>query len=274
MPRPRSALSRSSTPSSPQKLKRKSYVPVPAALNMTNGAGSVGMAPTSSAGSTSSARSSASNSNGNKHGGVFFGSSDQAAAKHAARVASAASGTGKVLSDLQFELSTARGALETTKNTLRITQTAVDNLSRDREELTSHRDSLRLENEGLSKMLARKDRMLAEAKDQAKEQARLAEECTAKAATLESQAEEMNARTTRAESEYEALRGGLQSAKEGWEKQVHELKTSQEEMQKRHAQQLADALQTQRERTSRAFAAITISDALTDQIAPLVQYGL
>lgn len=249
LPRPASAAgSQHTTASSTQdKPRRRSYVPV---SQQNNGHHSIA---SSSASTSSSARSSNVAANSNK-GGVFFGSGDQVAAKHKARVASAASGTGKVLSDLQFELSTVRGALETTRTTLRTTQRAVETLSRTKEELNDHVDSLRLENEGLTKMLSRRERMLAEssaraekAESQAKEEAALADERGTKASTLEAQFDEMSESTKRNESSYEALRTSVQSAKEGWARQLQELKQAQEEMQKRHVQELQQALSTQSE---------------------------
>lgn len=253
MPRPQSQASiPASAFSSPRKSKRRSYVPVPAALNsaaLSNGPATTPIANTPSSSSTHSVRSNGSANT--KAGGVFFGSSDQAGARHAARVASAASGTGKVLSDLQFDLSTARGALETTKQTLRITQGACESLLRSKEELSGHVDNLRLENEGINKMLVRKERMLSEANERAdkaeqrvQEQTTVAKERDARATQLESQAEEMRHRTLHAESQYEALGGGLQAAKEGWSRQVQALRKNQEDMQRQHAQQLEEALKT------------------------------
>lgn len=55
-------------------------------------------------------------------GGVFYGGGTDHGSRHADRVKSAASGTGKVVSDLQLALQDSKGALETTKNQLRISQ--------------------------------------------------------------------------------------------------------------------------------------------------------
>ncbi|KAF8732663.1 hypothetical protein AX14_004102 [Amanita brunnescens Koide BX004] len=89
-------------------------------------------------------------------------------------------GTTKVLADLQLGVINARTALENTKAQLRVSQRTVAQLTRQTEDLKEGRERLRLENEGLNNVVARKERLLQEVL----ERARKAE---AEAASLKSQ---------------------------------------------------------------------------------------
>jgi hypothetical protein len=71
-------------------------------------------------------------------------------------------GTTKVLADLQTGVINARNALENTKAQLRVSQRSVAQLTRQTEDLKEGRERLRLENEGLNNVVARKERLLQE----------------------------------------------------------------------------------------------------------------
>ena len=71
-------------------------------------------------------------------------------------------GTSKVLADLQTGVVNARNALENTKAQLRLSQRSVAQLTRQTEDLKEGRERLRLENEGLNNVVARKERLLQE----------------------------------------------------------------------------------------------------------------
>jgi hypothetical protein len=71
-------------------------------------------------------------------------------------------GTTKVLADLQTGVINARNALENTKTQLRLSQRSVAQLTRQTEDLKEVRERLRLENEGLNNVVARKERLLQE----------------------------------------------------------------------------------------------------------------
>ena len=71
-------------------------------------------------------------------------------------------GTTKVLADLQTGVVNARNALENTKAQLRMSQRTVASLTRQTEDLKEARERLRLENEGLNNVVARKERLLQE----------------------------------------------------------------------------------------------------------------
>ena len=73
-------------------------------------------------------------------------------------------GTTRVLADLQLGVINARTALENTKAQLRLSQRSVAQLTRQTEDLKEGRERLRLENEGLNNVVARKERLLQEVK--------------------------------------------------------------------------------------------------------------
>lgn len=70
--------------------------------------------------------------------------------------------TTKVLAELQAGVISARTALENTKAQLRMSQRSVAQLTRQTEDLKDGRERLRLENEGLNNVVARKERLLQE----------------------------------------------------------------------------------------------------------------
>lgn len=72
--------------------------------------------------------------------------------------------TTKVLADLQAGVMASRTALDNAKAQLRISQRTVAQLTRQNEDLKEGRERLRLENEGLNNVVARKERLLQEVK--------------------------------------------------------------------------------------------------------------
>lgn len=71
-------------------------------------------------------------------------------------------GTTKVLADLQAGILNTRNKLDDTKHQLRQSQRQVSQLTRQTEDLKEARERLRLENEGLNNVVARKERLLQE----------------------------------------------------------------------------------------------------------------
>lgn len=67
-----------------------------------------------------------------------------------------------MLADLQAGVLNAKNALENTKAQLRVSQRQVSQLTRQTEDLKEVRERLRLENEGLNNVVARKERLLQE----------------------------------------------------------------------------------------------------------------
>ncbi|KAJ6581681.1 hypothetical protein B0H19DRAFT_515910 [Mycena capillaripes] len=157
------------------------------------------------------------------------------------RMSLAPGGTTKVLADLQTGVSNARNALENTKAQLRLSQRSVAQLTRQTEDLKEGRERLRLENEGLNNVVARKERLLQEVL----ERARKAE---AEAATLKTQLKsetstskktiremetalvESTALSQKSEREYITLRDSLKGLVEGFKSDTERLR---EEMTKR-----------------------------------------
>ena len=78
------------------------------------------------------------------------------------RASFAPGNTTKVLADLQAGVLNAKNALENTKAQLRVSQRQVSQLTRQTEDLKEVRERLRLENEGLNNVVARKERLLQE----------------------------------------------------------------------------------------------------------------
>ncbi|KAJ6514977.1 hypothetical protein C8R47DRAFT_1089301 [Mycena vitilis] len=150
-------------------------------------------------------------------------------------------GTTKVLADLQTGVSNARTALENTKAQLRLSQRSVAQLTRQTEDLKEGRERLRLENEGLNNVVARKERLLQEVL----ERARKAEaEATALKTTLKSETgtskkalremeaalAESTALSQKSEREYITLRESLKGLVEGFKRDGERLR---EEMTRR-----------------------------------------
>ena len=182
-------------------------------------------------------------------------------------------GTTKVLADLQAGVINARHALENTKAQLRVSQRSVAQLTRQTEDLKEGRERLRLENEGLNNVVARKERLLQEVCNsflylfffllllmsypdwcyQVLERARKAE---AEAASLKAQLKsettaskksiremehaltESTALSQKSEREYITLRESLKSMTESWK---HDTDRLRDEMTKREDRLKAEA---------------------------------
>lgn len=181
----------------------------------------------------------------------------QAPASPSRRFSLTPGGTSKVLADLQTGVIHARNALENTKAQLRLSQRTVAQLTRQTEDLKEGRERLRLENEGLNNVVARKERLLQEVRIsistaascsfflEVLERARKAE---AEAATLKSQLKtetttskrslremeaalaESTALSQKSEREYITLRDSIKSMTESWKHETDRLK---DEMRKR-----------------------------------------
>ncbi|KZP24476.1 hypothetical protein FIBSPDRAFT_857165 [Athelia psychrophila] len=186
-------------------------------------------------------------------------------------------GTTKVLADLQTGVINARNALENTKTQLRVSQRSVAQLTRQTEDLKEGRERLRLENEGLNNVVARKERLLQEVL----ERARKAE---AEAATLKGQLKsettaskkimrdmegtlvESTALSQKSEREYITLRDSLKKMAEDWKADAERLRT---EMTKRE-NKLKDEAQSMGKKY-RLLVEELKGDAGKDDIASLRQ---
>lgn len=152
-------------------------------------------------------------------------------------------GTTKVLADLQTGVTNARNALENTKAQLRLSQRTVAQLTRQTEDLKEGRERLRLENEGLNNVVARKERLLQELLDRARKaegeaaalKAQLKSETTSSKKSLkemEGALSESTALSQKSEREYLTLRDSIRGMTEGWKADVgalrEELKSREE----------------------------------------------
>lgn len=93
----------------------------------------------------------------------FFGGSGAARDRLNKSTASSQSGSGKVISTLQSDLLQARSALDSMRGQLRVSQRAVEHLGRVSEDLKDGKERDRAEIEGLTRTLARRERMQEEA---------------------------------------------------------------------------------------------------------------
>ncbi|KAI9440643.1 hypothetical protein H4582DRAFT_1938325 [Lactarius indigo] len=150
-------------------------------------------------------------------------------------------GTTKVLADLQTGVINARNALENTKAQLRLSQRSVAQLTRQTEDLKEVRERLRLENEGLNNVVARKERLLQEVLERARKaeteavtlKAQLKAETTNSKKSLremEAALAESTALSSKSEREYITLRDSLKGMKTAWRADVDGLR---EDMHKR-----------------------------------------
>ncbi|KAG7094113.1 hypothetical protein E1B28_007727 [Marasmius oreades] len=144
-------------------------------------------------------------------------------------------GTTKVLADLQTGVINARNALENTKAQLRLSQRTVAQLTRQTEDLKEGRERLRLENEGLNNVVARKERLLQEVLERARkaeaEAATLKSQLKSETATskktlreMESQLSESTALSQKCEREYVTLRDSLKAMTESWKQDTDKLR--------------------------------------------------
>ncbi|KAI0255974.1 hypothetical protein BJV78DRAFT_1118968 [Lactifluus subvellereus] len=158
-------------------------------------------------------------------------------------------GTTKVLADLQTGVINARNALENTKAQLRLSQRSVAQLTRQTEDLKEVRERLRLENEGLNNVVARKERLLQEVLERARKaeaeavtlKAQLkAETLSSKKSLREMEASltESTALSSKSEREYITLRDSLKGMKNAWRADVDSLR---EDMRKREERWRSEA---------------------------------
>lgn len=156
--------------------------------------------------------------------------------------------TTRVLADLQTGVVNARNALEHTKSQLRLSQRTVSQLTRQTEDLKESRERLRLENEGLNNVVARKERLLQEVLERArkaeaeaatmKQQLKTETSSTKKALRdMESALAESTALSSKSEREYITLRDSVKGLTEGWKRDIDRLR---EEMSKREVRWKAD----------------------------------
>lgn len=143
--------------------------------------------------------------------------------------------TTKVLADLQAGVMASRTALDNAKTQLRISQRTVAQLTRQNEDLKEGRERLRLENEGLNNVVARKERLLQEVLERARKAESEAlsyktqlkqETSTAKKSLreMESQLAEQTAISAKSEREYITLRESLKHLTEGWKADLSRIK--------------------------------------------------
>ncbi|KAJ7781931.1 hypothetical protein DFH07DRAFT_792010 [Mycena maculata] len=165
------------------------------------------------------------------------------------RVSLTPGGTTKVLADLQTGVVNARNALENTKAQLRLAQRSVAQLTRQTEDLKEGRERLRLENEGLNNVVARKERLLQEVLERARKaeaeaaalKTQLKTETTVSKKSLremETALAESTALSQKSEREYITLRDSIKGLVEGFKGDTVRLK---EEMTKREERWRAEA---------------------------------
>ncbi|KAI0036194.1 hypothetical protein K488DRAFT_41629, partial [Vararia minispora EC-137] len=167
-------------------------------------------------------------------------------------------GTTKVLADLQAGVVNARNALENTKAQLRLSQRSVAQLTRQTEDLKEARERLRLENEGLNAVVARKERLLQEILERARkaesEATALKQQLKLETTTSKKSIKEMEsalaastALSSKAEREYITLRESVKTMKEAWRVDVDSLR---EDMKKREDRWRKEAEDTTRKHRS------------------------
>ncbi|KAG6841239.1 hypothetical protein C0991_000523 [Blastosporella zonata] len=182
------------------------------------------------------------------------------------RISLTPGGTTKVLADLQTGVINARNALENTKTQLRLSQRSVAQLTRQTEDLKEGRERLRLENEGLNNVVARKERLLQEvsggifhlnyrfystfkvlerARKAEAEAANLKTQLKAETTTAKKSVQEMKtalsestALSQKSEREYIILRDSIKGLVESWKTDTERLR---QEMQKREDKVRAEA---------------------------------
>ncbi|KAH7915252.1 hypothetical protein BJ138DRAFT_998306 [Hygrophoropsis aurantiaca] len=157
------------------------------------------------------------------------------------RISLTPGGTTKVLADLQTGVVNARNALENAKSQLRVSQRTVAQLTRQTEDLKEGRERLRLENEGLNNVVARKERLLQEVLERARkaeaEASTLKSQLKTETATSKKSIRDMETALTesttlsqKSEREYITLRDSLKSMTESWKSDTDKLR---DEMRKR-----------------------------------------
>ncbi|KAJ2913070.1 hypothetical protein MD484_g7342, partial [Candolleomyces efflorescens] len=157
--------------------------------------------------------------------------------------------TTKVLADLQTGVVNARNALEHTKSQLRLSQRTVSQLTRQVEDLKESRERLRLENEGLNNVVARKERLLQEVLERARkaeaEATTLKQQLKVETTTSKKSLKEMEtaltestALSSKSEREYITLRDSMKGLIEAWK---HDTDRLRDEITKRDSRWKAEA---------------------------------
>ncbi|KAL4249868.1 hypothetical protein ABKN59_002032 [Abortiporus biennis] len=176
------------------------------------------------------------------------------------RASFAPGNTTKVLADLQAGVLNAKNALENTKAQLRLSQRQVSQLTRQTEDLKEVRERLRLENEGLNNVVARKERLLQEVLERARKaeaevvslRSQLKSETTTSKKSLremEAQVAESSAKSQKSEREYITLRDSIKSLVESFKTDNENLR---EEMKKRETKVKAEAEEVRKKYTQLA----------------------
>ncbi|KIJ55301.1 hypothetical protein M422DRAFT_199441 [Sphaerobolus stellatus SS14] len=143
--------------------------------------------------------------------------------------------TTKVLADLQAGVMASRTALDNAKAQLRLSQRTVAQLTRQNEDLKEGRERLRLENEGLNNVVARKERLLQEVLERARKaeaeaqslKVQLKQETTSSKRTIremEVTVAESTAISAKSEREYITLRDSIKAMTDGWKKDLAKVK--------------------------------------------------
>lgn len=160
--------------------------------------------------------------------------------------------TGKVITTLQSDLLYARTALDQSKSQLRLSQRAVESLNRQTEDLKESMCRLRLENEGLSKMLNRKERTVSELIERVKKSESELNLLRQDKKELDSNIKKISKETEevvkdsirrrdRAESQYEAIRSGVRNLSDGWKRDVSLLKQDLSKIEEKHRKEMEDS---------------------------------
>lgn len=165
------------------------------------------------------------------------------------RTSFAPGNTTKVLADLQAGVLNAKNALENTKAQLRVSQRQVSQLTRQTEDLKEVRERLRMENEGLNNVVARKERLLQEVLERArkaeaevislKSQLKLETTNSKKSIRdMDSTLADATARSQKAEREYVVLRDSLKGLVASFQADTDSLR---EEMRRREEKVMREA---------------------------------
>ncbi|EGG06779.1 uncharacterized protein MELLADRAFT_62960 [Melampsora larici-populina 98AG31] len=213
----------------------------------------------SSVGSTTDHRptNQTSSSSRQSRGNPFFGSGggrDRGAMIHHSSHGTDKNGgnTGRVITNLQSDLLYARTALDQSKSQLRLSQRTVESLTRQTEDLKESMSRLRLENEGLSKMLARKERTVSELMERIKKSESELSTLKVEKKEIDSSMKKMTKETEevlkesirrrdRAEVQYEAVKSGVKSLSDGWKRDVIGLKSDMNKLEEKHRKELEES---------------------------------
>ncbi|KAI0332752.1 hypothetical protein GY45DRAFT_1273463 [Cubamyces sp. BRFM 1775] len=211
------------------------------------------------------------------------------------RASFAPGNTTKVLADLQAGVLNAKNALENTKAQLRVSQRQVSQLTRQTEDLKEVRERLRLENEGLNNVVARKERLLQEVLERARKaeaevvtlKAQLKNETSTSKKTIremETALTEHTARTQKAEREYVVLRDSLNrlvesfktdavNLREEMHRREEKLKTEAEEMGRKY-RLLLEQIKKEREEGGEGIGELRRLTRENERIGKEIEEGL